>query len=123
MRTRWPYIALSAAIFLGLITTFLAYRWMDSQAQAKLSPQQESFVVQPVVVAALDLSPGSVIRRNSVKVVKWPKNTGLESLISDPEYLVDRVIIAPMLSGEPFTENKLAPEGAEGGLTAMITPG
>ncbi|HSG06040.1 MAG TPA: Flp pilus assembly protein CpaB [Nitrospiria bacterium] len=123
MRSRGPYIALATAIALGLLTTFLAYRWMQGQALAKPAPQAETLLVASVVVAALELPPGSVIQKESLKMMSWPKNSMPEAVITDPGFLLGRVIIAPMLPGEPFTESKLAAKGVEGGLTAIIEPG
>ncbi|HEY5648222.1 MAG TPA: Flp pilus assembly protein CpaB [Nitrospiria bacterium] len=123
MRSRGPYIALAAAIALGLLTTFLAYRWMQSQAYAKPAPQTEKIAVAPVVVSALELPPGSILQKESLKTVNWPKTSIPDTAIGNPDYLVGRVIVAPMLTGEPFTENKLAAKGVEGGLTAIIAPG
>jgi pilus assembly protein CpaB len=109
------------AIGLGVATTFLAYQWMARQAEAR--PKGEGILLKPIVVAAVDLAPGSKLDQDSLKVMKWPWESVPSGAIPEPHPLIDRVVLAPIAAGEPIFESKLAAEGMEGGLTAIISPG
>ncbi len=123
MKVKWPYLMLAVAIGLGLATTLLISRWMERQAELQTGPREEQLVVRPIVVAALDLVPGAKLREESLRVMKWPADSLPPGSQSDPSKLVNRVALQPIVSGEPIMEAKLAPEGTEGGLTAIIAPG
>jgi len=121
MGRKWPYLMLLLAIGLGLATTYLVYRWMGQQAEA--SPKGEGLLLKSVVVAAVDLAPGTKLNMESLKVIKWPWDSVPKTAASDPNQLVNRVVLVPIAAGEPVLEPKLAAQGMEGGLTAIIRPG
>jgi pilus assembly protein CpaB len=123
MKLKWPHIMLVTAIGLGLVTTYLVNRWMEKQSGARSTTSQEHVLVKPVVVAALDLVPGTKIRPETLNVINWPAQSMPAGAISDPNTLSDRVVLLRMVSGEPVMESKLAPPGSGGGLTTIITPG
>jgi len=121
MRGKWPYIMLFLAIVLGMTTTYLVYRWMEGQVEAM--PKGPGLILKPVVVAALDLAPSTKLRLESLKVINWPWNSVPKTAASDPKELVDRVVLVPVAAGEPILQSKLAAQGIEGGMTAIISPG
>jgi pilus assembly protein CpaB len=123
MKWKWPQIMFVVAIGLGLVTTYLVNRWMERQAGTNAAPTHENILVKPVAVAAVDLVPGTKLHPESFKVVRWPTESMPPGAISEPNALSDRVVLLPIVTGEPIMEAKLAPKGTEGGLTAIISPG
>lgn len=121
MRGRWPYLMLVVAIGLALATTYLTYRWMERQAEAR--PKGDGLLLKSVVVAAVDLAPGTKLSAGSLKVIKWPWDSVPKTAANNPSRLIDRVVLMPITAGEPVLESKLAAQGMEGGLTAIITEG
>jgi pilus assembly protein CpaB len=78
---------------------------------------------RPVVVAAADLDVGATITRDDVKVVEWPTNAAPANAIGDPNELIGRGIVMPMIQNEPFLPMKLASKDIGAGLPPAITPG
>jgi pilus assembly protein CpaB len=122
MRGRWPYLMLLVAIGLGLATTYLAYRWMERQTEAR-PKGGEGLLLKSVVVAGVDMAPGTKLSVGSLKVIKWPWDSVPKTAANEPSQLVDRVVLVPIAAGEPVLESKLAAQGMEGGLTAIISAG
>jgi pilus assembly protein CpaB len=76
-----------------------------------------------VVVAAQALDMGTVIKADSVKVVRIPEELFPKGGFSRPEDVVDRPVISPVLSDEPIVEARLAVRGSGGGVAPLIPPG
>jgi pilus assembly protein CpaB len=123
MKGKWPRMILLVAAVLGLATTYLIYHWMERQTDANAAPRQENILVKPVVVATVDLPPGSKLRPEHLKVIQWPAESLPVGVMSASDLLTDRVVFLPIVAGEPMMESKLAPKGTSGGLTAIITTG
>lgn len=105
-------IAISVAIGLGAVV--LATRWMSQQTKVASSK---------VVVAALDIDLGTPLMPHMLKVADWPKGSVPVGATDDIKVLDTRVLKTSLLRGEPILESKLAPLGATGGLSAVISPG
>ena len=119
--TKWPQIIFTLAIVLGVGTTWLVYHWLEQQTSAR-APKAE-LSTQEVVVAAVDLAPGTQIRPESLKMTKWPVESLPPGAFTVAETAKDRVVLQPIMAGEPVMESKLAAVGTNGGLTAIISPG
>ena len=75
------------------------------------------------VVAARSLPSGSLLTRDSVKLVAWPAQTPLAGGFDSLEAVVNRGLIASVVENEPLTDTKLAPREAGAGLPPSIPPG
>jgi pilus assembly protein CpaB len=75
------------------------------------------------VVAARSIPSGSLLIKDSVKLVAWPAQTPLPGGFDSVEAVVDRGLIAGVVENEPITESKLAPKEAGAGLPPSIPPG
>ena len=115
-RTRMVVISLFALFASGLVT-FLAYRMLSRQ----LNPTREDMT--QIVVAAETLTLGTRVTQPHLRMVPWPKAVALEGSFLDPEEVVGRGVIVPMLANEPVMESKLAPREAGAGLTTAIPEG
>lgn len=114
-RNRMLLIAV-VALLLSAGVTFLVYRVL----QARLQPAQ---VTTKIVVAAKKIELGTLIKKEDIKLVDWPKATPLEGSFSDTEQVIDRGIMSQLQINEPLLESKLAPKEAGAGLMAVIPEG
>ncbi len=80
-------------------------------------------IVDPVVVAVVDLPRGASITPEAVKIKEFPRELVPAGALSKPEDAVNRGIFVPLTKDEPILESKLAPKGAGRGLSALIPRG
>ena len=76
-----------------------------------------------VVVAVTDIPLGSRITPTMLDTADWPRGSIPDGAFHDVQKLQDRVAKVSVLRGEALLEGKLAPEGTQGGLSAIIAPG
>jgi pilus assembly protein CpaB len=107
-------VALGAA---GL-ASFGVYR-----AIASIPERRVEIATKYAVVAAAPLPVGTLLTRDSVKLVAWPEKTPLQGGFSSVDQVVDRGLIASVVENEPISESKLAPKDAGAGLPPTITKG
>lgn len=115
--------ALRAALFLVVAlvaavgSAVLLTRYMDARTAAARVPTVK------VVVAAVDVPPGSEIRAENLAVVDWPASSRPEGTFGDPALLVGKVIAAPIARNEPILSSRIAGSDAGRGLSALLPPG
>lgn len=85
--------------------------------------QQRSAKVNPVAVAVQEINMGQKLTSNMFKLIDWPANSTLPESFSDLKKLEGRVTKSSLQVGEPVLATKLAPEGSQGGLSAVIAEG
>lgn len=102
-------IALLAAI--GAV--FMASKWLH----------QRSTQVNQVAVATQEINMGQKLTGNMFKLVNWPASSMPAQAFSDISKLEGRVVKSTLEIGEPVLASKLAPEGSQGGLSAVIAEG
>jgi pilus assembly protein CpaB len=111
-------IAVLAAVFFGLIAAYGVYNFLRQQRESAEALKQQT---QDVVVAAKEISPGTTIDKELVKVAAWPKTSIPLGSFSAPEQVLGKVNKVKAVAGEPILQSKLAGEGA--GLTVLLAPG
>ncbi len=85
--------------------------------------QTQARETQPVVVAAVDLTWGTSLTGDMIKVVPYLKESLPPGYFSDAAAVIGRTIIYPVKANEPIFESKLAPTTvAMGGVAALVTP-
>jgi pilus assembly protein CpaB len=110
---------LGVAVIIALMTSLLIYGYMQRKGRA----QEVAVEVQPIVVAAVDLSWGTLITEEMLKKTNFLKGSLTTGYFSDPALLVGRVLIYPVKVNEPIFESRLAPvETKTGGVAAVISP-
>ena len=114
MKNARPWVVILVSIVIGAAAVAVAARWVAHQA---------NIATTQVVVAARDLDVGTRLRPDMVQVVEWPAGTPLNEPFTDTGKVVDRVINAQVLRGEPIVAAKLAAPGASGGLSAVLGDG
>jgi pilus assembly protein CpaB len=74
-------------------------------------------------VAAADLQLGAELKSGDLRTIQWPSGNVPEGSFSNPEELVGRGLIMPVVQNEPFLPGKLASKEAGAGLPPVIAPG
>ena len=95
---RWHILT---AVALGLMLGFYIQDSVSSQQQSMAPP------VVPVVVAAADISPGTVLRPEILRVVQWPEQILPPNTINSIQKIQGLVITVPLNKGEPILLPKL----------------
>lgn len=102
------------ALFLALAAVVVAARWINDQAGTGSNK---------VAVANVDISLGSRITPEMVRLVDWPTSAMPPGAIVDLKQIDTRVTRTSIQRGEPLMESKLAPPGTTGGLSAVVAEG
>jgi pilus assembly protein CpaB len=112
------FIVLALAIAAGGTFAFGTYRYMQN-----VPARTVEVPTSRVVVAAADLQLGAELKAGDLKAIQWPSGAVPEGSFSNPEELVGRGLIFPVVQNEPFLPSKLAPKEAGAGLPPVIQPG
>ena len=104
---------LLVAAVAGLAAVLLAMRWMQGQGGDK----------GKVAVATIEISLGSPITPEMVRLVDWPQGSLPPGAFTDIDKLQGRVVTGTVQRGEPVLESRLAPVGTKGGLSAVVPAG
>lgn len=111
------------SVIIGLAAVVLASRWVAQQADASTSR---------VVVAKTDIDLGARLTPEMLNVQDWPAGSvppgailekDKDALLKDPKTNEGRVVRVSVMKGEPISESKLAPSGAQPGLSFAIKEG
>ena len=100
---------------LGLIAVFMVNGYISSRlVSAPISPTSQ------VVVAELDIAPGTVLSTRELRIASWPRDIVPAKALSDSKELEGRVVQIPIGKGEPVLFSKLAPAGTSAGLGGLL---
>ena len=102
------------ALIIGLATAVYAAGWIAKQG---------NIASNKVIVAAADIELGSKITAQMLTSADWPSGSVPPGAFKDVKELQDRVVKVSVLRGEAILERKLAPQGTQGGLSAVIAEG
>ena len=108
----WGLTAIIAALLTGLII-YSYLSWLRSQI-----PVAGPLV--SVVVAKLDLAPGSVIGEGNIALRSHPERYLPDLAITEMASVVGQVASVPIFAGEILTSQKI---GETGGLSALVPEG
>ncbi len=112
------FLVLAVAVAAAAAASWGVYRTIVS-----MPVREVEVATQHAVVAASALPMGTLLTKDSVKLVAWPAKTPLREGFSDVDAVVNRGLIAPVVENEPLVESKLAPKDAGAGLPPSIPPG
>jgi len=115
-RTRLMIIGL-LALGLGAFVSFSVYRTLQSKSASSGEPGVD------VVIAANDISVGSKVGDNDLRIVKFPAGNVPSNAYSKKSQVIGRGAVLPIMRGEFILPNKLAAENAGSGLPGLIPPG
>jgi pilus assembly protein CpaB len=112
------FIVLVLAIVAGGVFAFATYNYVQ-----QIPGKTVVIPTTKIAVAGSDLDIGAEITKDSVRLIDWPSNAAPANGISDPNEVIGRGLVMPMIQNEPFLELKLAPKDAGAGLPPAIPPG
>ena len=112
------FVVLVVAVVVAAAASYAVYR-----AVASIPVRQVEIATAKAVVAAKPMSVGTLVTRESVKVIDWPARTPLTGGFTSIDEVVDRGLVAPVVENELLTVNNLASREAGAGLPPMITEG
>lgn len=114
MKNTRALIMIAVALVLALSAVVVAAQWINAQSPANSNK---------VAVALLDISMGARVTPELVHMVDWPASAMPPGAIVDLKSLDGRITRNNIQRGEAILENKLAPAGTTGGLSAVVSPG
>ena len=114
MKNTRALVMILVSLLLGVVAMFLAGMWINEQTKIESSK---------VTVASHDINPGTRLTIDMLSRIDWPGNQPPEGSFADISQLDGRVVRTPLVRGELVLESKLAPVGASGGLSGIISEG
>jgi pilus assembly protein CpaB len=114
---------LIAAVVSAVAAVFVTRQWVARQAPVPLPDVAANVETQAVVVADSDMSAGAAILERNVRLVAWPKEYLPSGSFTSPQLVDARVLKRAIKKNEPILESSLLPQGAEAGLSALISDG
>jgi pilus assembly protein CpaB len=112
------FLVLVLAVTAGGALAFGTYNYMQ-----KLPARTVTIPTRSVVVAAADLDIGAELGRDDVRIIQWPANAVPANAISNPDEVIGRGLILPVIQNEPILPMKLSSKEAGAGLPPAIPPG
>lgn len=98
----------------GLLGAWLIARYLDQRTVTVSAPTTK------IVVAAVDLPMATRIKEDQLRLAEWPLSALPPGAIRDPKLVVDRILVAHVVAGEPVRPAQLAAKDAGNGLAALI---
>ena len=117
MRSR-IFAVLALAILAGGGLAYGTYNFMQNQPVKTVNTP-----TQAVVVAAADLQLGSELKKEDVTVIQFPQGKTPEGTFANPQEVIGRGLIVPIVKNEPILKAKLASKEAGAGLPPVIPEG
>jgi pilus assembly protein CpaB len=105
---------IALALLAGVIGVF-AIRQAVSVKQ-----QTTAETTSQVVVADADITSGAALNPKLVRLTNWPKQITPPNAATTVAQVDNRVVMVPLVKGEPILLSKLAPEGTGAGLGGLI---
>ncbi len=118
---------LALAVVLAGAAVFLARNWIEEQTKP-IVVQQPAVAnsTTMVVVASAQLGFGNAVRRENLRLVKWPSDavpegsfTSIDQVVGEKE---DRVVLRSIEINEPILESKISGFGGKASLAAILSP-
>ena len=112
------FAVFAIAIVAGGTFAFATYRYVQNRP-AGAAPVQ----THPVVVAAVNLDVGAELRREDIKVIDWPAESVPAGTFSNPQDVIGRGLIQPVVQNAPILVGSMPPKEAGAGLPPVIPEG
>jgi len=117
-RSTRTLIVVGIAVVVAGLASFGVY-----QAIARMPVREVEVRSLYQVVAAHEMTMGTMITKDYVKLVAWPASSPVEHGFTTIESVLNRGLISSVAANEPLTESKLAPLESGAGLPPSITEG
>jgi pilus assembly protein CpaB len=117
-RTTRTFVVVLIAVAVAGLASFGVYRAIERMPVREVEVRS---LYQ--VVAATDLTMGTMITKDHVKLVAWPASSPVPKGFTTIDAVLNRGLITGVVANEPLTESKLAQLAAGAGLPPSITEG
>lgn len=114
MRRFGIFIVVTLAIAFAVAASGLTYIYLRTESSAR------GLDVEPVVVAAKDLTFGETLKPHHMKVAMFPKGSLPKGSYAIEDSLLGQITKVFLMENEPILESKLSSKG--GGLSLLISP-
>ncbi len=113
---RRALIYLGLSVGMGTAVGAMAFQWLNQVEEGVRNEVNAEVRLQPALVATRDLSPGTQLTEDTIRVVKFPKEALPEGAFDGATSATGRILLAGLQRNELIVESKLAP-------AAVTTPG
>lgn len=113
---RRALIYLGLSVGMGTAVGAMAFQWLNQVEEGVRNEVNAEVRLQPALVATRDLSPGTQLTEDTIRVVKFPKDALPEGVFDGATSATGRILLAGFQRNELIVESKLAP-------AAVTTPG
>jgi len=127
-----PIVIILVAVALGIagLTAVLLSRYVaDQRAQTVVAPQAAGPATEDVLVAAVDIKPGTIIKAEDIRYEAWP-SVALDGRFvrrgaaEDPKAgFVGAIAKRAMMAGEPLSPQAVFRQDEAGMLAGLLSPG
>lgn len=114
MRKLGIFVVVILAITFAVAASGLTYIYLRNASE------ERGLGLQPVVVAAKDLTFGETLKPNDMKVAMFPKTGVPKGFYAVKDSLLGQVTKVFLMENEPILDSKLSSKG--GGLSLLISP-
>jgi len=121
MKRYRPLAFFGVALLLGLVTSFLAFSWLQDEKNRLLAAPIPLSKNVPVLVSNADLSWGTKLTPEMMQLQEFPPGAIPEGHFTSLEAIKDRVLLVDLKRSELLLESKLAPLGTTSGGVAAVT--
>src|SRR5258705_3951166 len=100
------FAVFAIAIIAGGTFAFATYRYI----QDRPAPAASRMQTRPVVVAAANLDIGAELKREDLRAIDWPAESVPAGSFSNPQEIVGRGLIQPVVQNSPILEAIMPPK-------------
>lgn len=131
MRIFAALILVVGLVLAGGAVFFFSEKFKEFQLALSQKDEPKSTAPAPtvdVLIAAKPLKYGDLLKKDSVKVIKWPKESAPEGVFATREELfgdgsIPRSVLRIMEKGEPVLKKKITGFGQRATISARLSPG
>jgi pilus assembly protein CpaB len=110
-------IALTIALLVSGLCTWLVARKVSSQATGMKQPERQ------YAAPSRALEAGETLKASSLTLVAWPASNALDGAFARTADIVGREVLFPLGKGQPILERDLSASGSGAGLAGKIPDG
>lgn len=114
------FIVLALAVVAGGTFAYGTYQFIQKTPVASTA---QGMKTRSVLVAAADMDLGAELRREDVRAIQWPADAVPAGAFENPDEMVGRGLIQPVVQNEVLLPSKLSSKEAGAGLPPVIPEG
>ncbi|MDZ7666370.1 MAG: Flp pilus assembly protein CpaB [Desulfotignum sp.] len=118
------FIPILISILIALGGSYFLYNWLNKQRTPEKTVAVKETRAVSVVVTKVDLAWGTKIDPETLTTKPYFEESLPDGHFTDPQDLAGRILVTPLVAGEPVLESRLAPTTlSQGGIPAVLKPG